>query len=69
MNAYIYRTQCLPRLKKFIDANYRGKKVIFWPDLAPAHYQKDVLAQGIQGWADKLGQTQSLLLKQHNSDV
>ena len=44
MNAYIYRTQCLPRLKEFVDANYRGKKVIFWPDLAPAHYQKDVIA-------------------------
>ena len=43
MDAYTYRSQCLPRLKDFIDANYQGKQVIFWPDLAPAHYQKDVL--------------------------
>ena len=43
MDAHIYRTNCLPKLQDFIKDNYRGKKVIFWPDLAPAHYQRDVL--------------------------
>ena len=43
MDADTYRTKCLPKLQKFIHENYRGQKVIFWPDLAPAHYQKDVL--------------------------
>ena len=43
MDAGTYRTKCLPKLQKFIQDNYRGQKVIFWPDLAPAHYQKDVL--------------------------
>ena len=43
MDSDTYRTKCLPKLQKFVQDNYRGQKVIFWPDLASAHYQKDVL--------------------------
>ena len=43
MDAGTYRTKCPPKLQEFVQDNYRGQKVIFWPDLAPAHYQKDVL--------------------------
>lgn len=45
MNASIYLKCCInERLIPFIDQNYGRDKVLFWPDLAPAHYQKDVIA-------------------------
>ena len=43
MDVGTYLAKCLPKLQKLIQDNYRGQKMIFWPDLAPAHYQKDVL--------------------------
>ena len=30
-------------LKRFIEEKHRGCKVVHWPDLAPAHYDKSVL--------------------------
>jgi hypothetical protein len=35
----------LPVLHKFIQKHYKKYKIVFWPDLAPAHYAKDILAR------------------------
>ena len=40
----VYRTKCLPVLKKFIDRFYKGN-IIFWPDLASAHYARRTLEE------------------------
>ena len=39
-----YRTLCLPKVKDFINEHYCNDEVIFWPDLASAHYAKETLA-------------------------
>ena len=45
MNGKLYLQQCIQaRLLPFIDQYYQCQNVLFWPDLATAHYQKDVLA-------------------------
>ena len=39
INAQVYLNECLKkRLLPFIDQHYRREEVIFWPDLASAHY-------------------------------
>ena len=43
LNGKIYREECIPLLKKFIDDKHKRCKVVHWPDLAPAHYDKSVL--------------------------
>lgn len=41
----LYLEHCIrERLLPFIDQHYQRGQVLFWPDLATAHYQKDVLA-------------------------
>ncbi|KAF0294824.1 putative serine/threonine-protein kinase PkwA [Amphibalanus amphitrite] len=42
MNGDFYEKNCIPIVKKFITTHHRGKKVIFWPDLATAHYKTSV---------------------------
>ena len=37
MNGVIYRKECLPRSKSFIEKHHSKENVIFWPDLASAH--------------------------------
>jgi hypothetical protein len=45
INGALYLQQCIKqRLLPFIDQHYQRGQVLFWPDLATAHYQKDVLA-------------------------
>ena len=42
VNGQVYREKCLPLLLKFIDENYTSREqVIFWPDLATAHYAEE----------------------------
>ena len=43
VNGEIYQEKCIPMLKRFIEEKHRGCKVVHWPDLAPAHYDKSVL--------------------------
>ena len=44
MNAQIYLENCLKQiLLPFIQKNHPGKKIIFWPDLASCHYQREVV--------------------------
>jgi len=44
MNAAVYLQHCIKeRLLPFIDKFYRRYQVLFWPDLATCHYQRDVL--------------------------
>lgn len=45
MDSSLYLECCIKkRLIPFIDQHYERNKVLFWPDLAPAHYQKDVIS-------------------------
>lgn len=39
----VYITECLPKLKKFIDEHHSQDEYIFWPDLARCHYSKKTL--------------------------
>ena len=45
MNGDTYRKQRLPRLKPFVEKHHAKEDVIFWPDLASAHYEKSVLEE------------------------
>lgn len=38
-----YIENCLPKVKQFISQKHRGRKVVFWPDLASSHYAKKSL--------------------------
>ena len=40
VNADRYADICLPEVKNFIKKYHRTDEVIFWPDLASAHYAK-----------------------------
>ena len=40
INSDIYISQCLPKLKQFIENKHAGDKIMFWPDLASSHYAK-----------------------------
>lgn len=42
MNGDFYEKKCIPMVNKFIKTHHRGKDVIFWPDLATAHYKASV---------------------------
>ena len=42
INQEIYRTKCLPKLIKFIRKLGGVKRVLFWPDMASAHYASSV---------------------------
>ena len=42
MNGELYEKKCVPLVDKFIKTHHRGKNVIFWPDLATAHYKTSV---------------------------
>jgi hypothetical protein len=39
----VYLSKYLPVLHKFIQKHHKNKKIVFWPDLASAHYTKDTL--------------------------
>jgi hypothetical protein len=38
----VYITKCLIKLKKFIDDVHKNDDIVFWPDLASAHYSNKV---------------------------
>jgi transposase len=40
-----YISKCLPVLHKFIQKHNKNEKIVFWPDLASAHYAKDTLVR------------------------
>lgn len=44
VNGEVYRKECLKRLIKFIDTLGDRNRVLFWPDMATAHYEKTVTA-------------------------
>lgn len=44
VNKEVYITKCLPVLDTFIKKHHQHDEVVFWPDLASAHYAKDTLA-------------------------
>lgn len=43
VNADIYTTKCLPKMKKFIEKEHLDDNFIFWPDLASSHYAKTTM--------------------------
>jgi len=43
VTAKVYIEKCLPVLKNFIQKYHSNDKIIFWPDLAAAHYAKVTL--------------------------
>lgn len=43
VNSEVYQKECLPKLKKFIDAHHSDDKYRFWPDLASCHYSKTTI--------------------------
>ena len=45
VTAKIYLDKCVKaRLLSFIRQHYPAEQILFWPDLARSHYQKDVLS-------------------------
>jgi len=45
INAKVYLEECLTkRLLPFIEKYHKTNDILFWPDLATAHYQKDVIS-------------------------
>jgi transposase len=40
VNADVYISKCLPKLKTFIQLNHINDDFVFWPDLASCHYAK-----------------------------
>lgn len=40
VNADVYISQCLPKLKQFIERYHAHDEFMFWPDLASCHYAK-----------------------------
>lgn len=45
VNKEVYISKCLPILHKFIQQHHKNEKIVFWPDLASAHYAKDTLVR------------------------
>jgi hypothetical protein len=45
VNKELYISKCLPVLHRFIQKHYKNEKIVFWPDLASAHYAKDTLVR------------------------
>lgn len=45
VNGDIYSTKCLPEVAKFIKKYHKDEDVVFWPDLASAHYSKRSLEE------------------------
>jgi hypothetical protein len=44
MNEKFYLEECLKkRLIPFLEEYHKKRKIVFWPDLATCHYQKDVI--------------------------
>jgi hypothetical protein len=43
VNKEVYISKCL--LHKFIQEHHKNEKIVFWPDLASAHYAKDTLVR------------------------
>ena len=42
VNEDVYISKCLVKLKKFIDEVHKNDDIVFWPDLASAHYSNKV---------------------------
>ena len=38
----VYISKCLVKLKKFINEVHKNDGIVFWPDLASAHYSNKV---------------------------
>lgn len=43
INADVYISECIPKLKEFVDKYHKNDKIIFWPDLASSHYSNKSL--------------------------
>lgn len=43
VNSDVYISQCLPKLKQFINKYHADDEIMFWPDLASCHYAKKTL--------------------------
>jgi hypothetical protein len=41
----VYICKFLPVLHKFIQKHHKNQIIVFWPDLASAHYGKDTLVE------------------------
>jgi hypothetical protein len=52
IDADVYISKCLVKLKKFINVVHKNDDIVFWPDLASAHYshkvQEYLLAENIE---------------------
>jgi hypothetical protein len=44
-NKEVYISKCLPVLDKFIQKHHNNEKIVFWSDLASAHYAKNTLVR------------------------
>ena len=42
VNKEVYISKCLVKLKKFINEVHKNYEIVFWPDLASAHYSNKV---------------------------
>jgi hypothetical protein len=49
VNKEVYISKCLSVLHKCIQKPHKNEKIVFWPDLASAHYAKDTLV-----WLEEL---------------
>ncbi|XP_031634119.1 uncharacterized protein LOC116347595 [Contarinia nasturtii] len=43
INSDTYISQCLPKLKQFIENHHARDEIMFWPNLASSHYAKKTL--------------------------
>jgi hypothetical protein len=54
VNKEVYISKCVPVLHKFIQKHHKNEKIVFWPDLASAHYANDTLIRPIEIFWAKL---------------
>jgi hypothetical protein len=45
VNKEVYISKCRPVLHKCIQKHHSNEKIVFWPDMASAHYAKDTLVR------------------------
>jgi hypothetical protein len=57
----VYISKCLPVLQKSIQKYHKNEKIVFWPDLASAHYVKDTLDRLEELKIEYVLETESLL--------
>jgi hypothetical protein len=45
VNKEVYISKCLPVPHTLFQKHHKNEKIVFWPDLASAHYAKDTLVE------------------------